>query len=464
MSSILHGGKSMRLRRIVHLIAVVVVSLLFSSCSLLSLFQERDDFIRVQGTQFIYHGSPYYFAGTNMWYGCYLGSPGSTGDRPRLLRELDSLRAHDIENLRILAASEESAIRRSVKPAIQRAPGIVDDSLLQGLDFLLAEMAKRQMHAVLYLGNYWEWSGGFSQYNVWTGDSTVDPENKAQGWAAFMDFSATFYWKPKAMQLYRNYVRMIVTRRNTVSGRLYSEDPTIMSWQLVNEPRPGRDEPGVKNLPAFYRWIDQTAAFIHSLDGNHLVNAGSEGTVGTLGSEEYFLKAYQTANIDYLNLHLWPLNWGWFDPKRWDETLPSTEAKAIAYFNRHMAVARKLRKPIVLDEFGLGRNGGEFLPGTPTTARDEYYQLILQTLEDSARAGAPIAGSNFWAWGGEGRAQHPDGMWEKGDSFVGDPPQEPQGRNSIFISDTSTLRIITKHARDMMRIEEEGVRIASKDR
>jgi mannan endo-1,4-beta-mannosidase len=444
--------------------AIGVVSLILSSCSFIALLHEREDFISIRGTQFILNGTPYYYAGTNMWYGCYLGSPGPTGDRPRLLRELDSLKAHDIENLRILAASEESAIRRSVKPAIQRAPGVVDDSLLQGLDFVLAEMAKRQMHAVLYLGNYWEWSGGFSQYNVWTGDSTVDPENKAQGWSAFMDFSATFYWKPKAMQLYRNYVRMIVKRRNTVNGRLYSEDPTIMSWQLVNEPRPGRDEPGVKNLPAFYRWIDETAAFIHSLDSNHLVNAGSEGTVGTLGSEEYFLKAYQTPNIDYLNLHLWPLNWGWFDPKRWEETLPSTETKAIAYFNRHMALARKLVKPIVMDEFGLGRNGGEFLPGTPTTARDQYYELILQTLEDSALAGAPIAGSNFWAWGGEGHARHLDGMWQKGDSFVGDPPQEPQGRNSIFISDTSTLRIITQHARNMMRIATENPLVVSKDR
>jgi mannan endo-1,4-beta-mannosidase len=105
-----------------------------------------------------------------------------------------------------------------------------------------------------------------------------------------------------------------------------------------------------------------------------------------------------------------------------------------------------------MDEFGLGRNGGEILPGTPTTARDQYYRLICGVLEDSARAGAPIAGSNFWAWGGEGCAQHPDGMWRPGDSFVGDPPQEPQGRNSIFVSDTSTLGIITRHAMNMRRI------------
>ena len=436
------------------LIALGITAILFASCSFLSTEHQQEDFIRISGTRFIHRGAPYHYAGTNMWYGCYLGSPGSTGNRPRLLRELDSLNLFGIANLRVLAASEESAIRRSVKPAIQRAAGVLDDSLLQGLDFLLAEMAKRDMHAVLYLGNYWEWSGGFSQYNVWTGGHTVDPEDTSQGWSAFMDFSATFYSNAKAMELFRQFVRRIITRTNTVNHRVYADDPTIMSWQLVNEPRPGRDgEHGAKNLPAFYRWIEETASFIHALDSNHLVCSGSEGTVGTLKSEEYFLRAFQTHHLDYLNFHLWPLNWGWFDPAAWEKTLPQTEKNAVAYINQHIGLARTLSKPIVMDEFGLGRDGGMILPGTPTLARNRYFRLICSVLEDSARAGAPIAGSNFWAWGGEGSAQHPDGMWRQGDPFVGDPPQEPQGRNSVFVSDTSTLRIIRDHARAMLTLE-----------
>lgn len=432
---------------------VCLIVILFPSCSFLSSVDHRDDFIRVSGTTFVLRGMPYYYAGTNMWYGAYLGSPGSTGDRPRLLRELDALQSLGFTNLRICAATEESAIRRSVKPAFQRAPGVVDDSLLQGLDFLLAEMGKRKMHAVLYLGNYWEWSGGFSQYNVWTGQETVDPEDTTKGWHAFMDFSATFYTNPKAMAMYRDYVRLLVTRRNSVTGVPYAADPTIMSWQLVNEPRPGRDgATGEQNLPAFYAWVEETARYIHQLDTNHLVNAGSEGIVGTLQNEEYYRRAYATPGIDYLNLHLWPLNWGWFKPQAWEETLPETEKNAVAYINRHMPLARSLGKPIVMDEFGLGRDGGDIRPGTPTRARDRYYRLICSVLEDSARAGAPIAGSNFWAWGGEGAAHHPDGMWRAGDSFVGDPPQEPQGRNSVFISDTTTLRVLSEHAKAMRKM------------
>jgi mannan endo-1,4-beta-mannosidase len=169
----------------------------------------------------------------------------------------------------------------------------------------------------------------------------------------------------------RDYIRMIVGRINSVNGRAYAEDPTIMSWQLANEPRPGPDdETGRANLPAFYRWLDETAQYIKSLDTNHLVSSGSEGTVGTLKSEECYRAAYNVPSIDYLNFHVWPLNWGWFDPTRIAETYPSTVENVKAYIAMHLRLARELNKPITMEEFGLGRDQGDFRPGTPTTARD----------------------------------------------------------------------------------------------
>jgi mannan endo-1,4-beta-mannosidase len=223
-----------------------------------------------------------------------------------------------------------------------------------------------------------------------------------------------------------------------------------MAWQLANEPRPGREAvAGPVTIDAFVRWIDSSARYIHELDPHHLVCAGSEGLAGTLHSSELYTRAYSSPWIDYLNCHLWPLNWGWYDPTRAEETLPSTMEKATAYINDHIRLARVLRKPLVMDEFGLGRDGGLIQPEVTTGARDRYFTHIVGVIEDSARAGAPIAGSNVWAWGGEGRALHADGMWQPGDPFVGDPPQEPQGRNSIFVTDTPTIDILTHHARVM---------------
>jgi len=35
---------------------------------------------------------------------------------------------------------------------------------------------------------------------------------------------------------FKNYVKKIINRRNTITGVLYRDDPTIMAWDLANEP------------------------------------------------------------------------------------------------------------------------------------------------------------------------------------------------------------------------------------
>ncbi|MCF8266395.1 MAG: mannanase, partial [Melioribacteraceae bacterium] len=96
-------------------ITLLFVSIIvFQACS--GLFTGGNEFVSVSGHQFVKDGKPYYFMGTNFWYGCYLGSPGETGDRERLIRELDFLVENNITNLRVLASSEESSIKNSLKP------------------------------------------------------------------------------------------------------------------------------------------------------------------------------------------------------------------------------------------------------------------------------------------------------------------------------------------------------------
>ena len=90
-----------------------------------------------------------------MWYAAYLGSSSKVGDRARLAKELDTLKAMGVNNLRVLAVSEKSDINSSVKPATTNGFGNYDESLLQGLDYLLVELAKRDMTVVLYFNNFW---------------------------------------------------------------------------------------------------------------------------------------------------------------------------------------------------------------------------------------------------------------------------------------------------------------------
>ncbi|MDO3387553.1 cellulase family glycosylhydrolase [Gilvimarinus sp. SDUM040013] len=407
--------------------------------------EKSSGFVRVEGTEFVLNGEPYHYVGANMWYGAYLGAPQG-GDRERLLKELDLLADKGVTNLRVLAASEDSTLMRAVKPAIvENENGDLNENLLLGLDFLLAEMAKRDMKAVLYLNNFWQWSGGMSQYVAWfTGNEVLDPDVIGK-WDPFMQNSAMFYRLPEAQKLYRKVIERIVTRTNTVTEKPYSADPTIMSWQLANEPRPGSDADGRPFYPAFAEWVDTTAGFIKALAPQQLVSTGNEGAMGTLGDADLFERSHASDNVDYLTFHMWIKNWSWYDATQPEATFSTAKARATDYINTHVAIANRLNKPIVLEEFGVERDGGKFTRADSTQYRDSFYRFVFDAIEHDQQAQGPFAGSNFWAWGGFGQTQREDFMWQPGDDFFGDPPQEAQGLNSVFASDASTLSIINQH-------------------
>ena len=412
-------------------------------------------FVTVEDGRFALDGAPYCFVGANLWYGAYLGADTAYGDRARLERELDRLRAHGVTNLRVLGASEASPSRNALRTTFRGAGDDYDADLLAGLDYLLDALARRGMHAVIFLNNFWEWSGGMGAYLYWTnGGEFVDLGDPAHPWPAFPDFTAAFYESEAANALFRDYVRALVTRTNTVNGRRYAEDAAIMAWQLANEPRPGyRNELGFSRLPAYYRWIADTAGLIRSLDPNHLVSIGSEGTMGCLQDETCFLEAHRVEGIDYLTFHMWPKNWSWFDASDPVATFAATQERAEAYIAAHLGYAGRLGKPIVLEEFGLERDGGAFDPAAPTTLRDRFYAQVFGHVERSQAGGGPFAGTNFWTWGGDGRAQHADYRWRDGDTdYTGDPPQEAQGLNSVFAGDASTLALLRRHAGELERL------------
>lgn len=406
-------------------------------------------FVTVDGTRFILEGEPYTFIGTNMWFGAYLGSTSKEyGDRERLVKELDLLKSLGITNLRILGASERSPLRDAMRPAISHKGVVEQEDILVGLDFMLAEMAKRDMKAVIFLNNFWEWSGGMATYLSWVKNGEiVDMADPEKPWPAFARFTAEFYSNDKAKQLFNNYIKTLLERKNSITGKLYRYDPTIMSWQLANEPRPGDGQESEKNLPAYYDWIKETAALIKSLAPYQLVSVGSEGTMGCLGMAECVINAHKKTNIDYFTFHMWLKNWGWFDVKKPAETYGEAISLASEYIESHLTMAEELNMPAVLEEFGLERDNGEFSPAATTHYRDKYYTFVFEKMIESINKDGPFAGANFWAWGGYGKAMHDDAKWRKGDkAFVGDPPQEPQGLNSVFVTDVSTLKILVNYS------------------
>ena len=423
---------------------IPMISRFLTFSALVLLFSVRmaaqPEFVKAEGGHFTFGGKPYYYIGANYWYGAIIASPGKYGDRERLLRELDFMKRNGINNLRIQAGAEgpDNEPYR-VTPSLQTAPGKYNDEILDGLDFLLAEMGKRGQHAILFLNNSWDWSGGFAQYLNWNGYGPIPyPMIKPNTWPQFMSFSAQFLHCDNCKDQFFNHIKFILNRTNRYTGKKYTDDPAIMTWEIGNEPRAFSTE----NLPALEQYVKETAAVIRAIDKNHLITTGTEGQWGCENSLEAFEKIHALPQIDYLTMHIWPKNWSWLDVKDIAGSLEKSIANTNKYIDDQIAVARRLGKPIVLEEFGLPRDFHGYTLDEKTSCRDKYYTNAFEKVTDHCKRKDVLAGCNFWGFAGEGRPAHL--FWVKGDNYLGDPPNEEQGLNSVFNTD-STITVIASY-------------------
>lgn len=426
------------MRTIRSILIIAFSLLLFSACA------ENDSihFVTVKDGKFYVGDKQYCYVGTNFWYGAILGSQGEGGNRERLIKELDFMKEIGINNLRILVGGDgPDGIPTRIEPTLQKEPGIYNDEILDGLDWLLAEMSKRNMYAVLYMNNSWEWSGGYSQYLEWAGHG-IAPIPAIDGWNTFTEYVKQYATSEESHRLFTNHVEYIVTRTNRYTGVKYTDDPTIMSWQIGNEPRAFSNE----NKEPYTKWMAAVASQIKSLDKNHLVSTGNEGKAGSEDDITLYEKVHSNPNIDYMTIHIWPFNWGWVNKETLGTNLDKAIANTRAYIDEHLEVAARYKKPVVLEEYGFPRDGFAFQPGSPTSSRDRYYEATFSYIYDNMQSGGLFAGCNFWGWGGFAAVANDHTFWKKGDDYTGDPAQEEQGLNSVFSADESTITIIKKYS------------------
>ena len=452
-----------------------LLALLVSSCT--SGQQEQVNYVTVKDGKFYQGDKEYRYVGANFWYGAILASEGRGGNRERLVQELDDMLAVGIDNVRVLVGGDgREGIPSHISPKLQLEPGVYNDTILLGLDYLMNELEKRDMKAVLYFNNAWEWSGGYGAYLDWVGFSgdvyssdgqgTPGPDGRLlkhfdrtpvpsyDGWYEYMQYAGNFVLNDSAKALAANHVRNIVTRVNSITGKPYTESPAIMSWEIANEPRAFVNDSLHK--AKFVEWIDEQSTLIKSLDPNHLVTTGSEGRNGCEEDMELFNAIHTLPNIDYACIHIWPNNWGWLGKFNQNYDADKTIAadapdpivdmvgvaceKTLAYIDEAYSYMQKAGRPMVLEEFGYPRDRFLFTPGSPTKGRDAYYKYVFGIIRDSGK----IAGCNIWGWGG--RANVKNIIWQPYDDYVCDPAQEEQGLNSVFACDTTTLNIIREMA------------------
>eukprot|EP01018_Ginkgo_biloba_P023225 Gb_20498 [translate_table: standard] len=110
--------------------------------------------------------------------------------------------------------------------ALQTSPGVYDEQVFQALDFVVSEAQKHGIRLILSLANNCVNFGGKAQYVQWA-------RNAGQSLSSDDDF----FTNPTAKGYYKNHVKAVLTRVNSVTGIAYKDDATIFAWELMNEPR-----------------------------------------------------------------------------------------------------------------------------------------------------------------------------------------------------------------------------------
>ncbi|CAL4948310.1 unnamed protein product [Urochloa decumbens] len=349
-----------------------------------------DGFVRVQGTRFVLNGNPFFANGFNAYWLMSLGA--DPAQRGKVTSALSQAAAAGLSVARTWAFSDGGGSN-----ALQYSPGRYNENTFQGLDFVLSEARKHGIKMILSLVNSYDSFGGRKQYVQWA---------REQGQSIGSDDE--FFTNPVAKGFYKNHIKTVLTRKNTITGVAYKDDPTIMAWELMNEPRCPSDLSG-RTLQS---WITEMAAHAKSIDAAHLLEAGLEGFYGAPSSPSKNPSGYQlgtdfVANnrapgIDFATVHAYPDQW-----------LPGLDAASQLRFlggwlDAHIADARRLLgKPLLVAEFGKSRRDPGY--GYGDAQRDAVYGMVYGKVYQSARAGGPAAGALFWQLLAEGMDSYGDG-------------------------------------------------------
>jgi mannan endo-1,4-beta-mannosidase len=154
----------------------------------------------------------------------------------------------------------------SVKDPIMPDFGKYDESALRRVDLMLAAAAQNGIRIIMVLSNYWPFLGGTQ---AWVDRALGKGKDKE-----------LFYSDSSIRSKFKDWVKKLVTRTNTITGQKYADDPTILSWELQNEPRTSsryEQSKGKKPGKIICDWVNEMASYVKSLDSNHLVTVGDEG-------------------------------------------------------------------------------------------------------------------------------------------------------------------------------------------
>ncbi|HXM33665.1 MAG TPA: cellulase family glycosylhydrolase, partial [Pyrinomonadaceae bacterium] len=371
----------------------------------------RPGFVHIRGGRFMIDGRPFRFAGANV---AVIYGDEERARMPETMRQAAQAGARVV---RIWAFGEsgtddgpQTGIARNgwlhVNP-FRRGPEEWNEAAFVSLDRAIAEAPRHNLRVQLCLGNWWRDTGGVVRYLSWAGLTAAADESQPFGING--EQAMLFYSNETTRRLYREHLQRIAARRNTVTGVLYRDDPTIFAYELMNEAQAVTGRWTQRRA-----WIAEMSAYLKSLDPDHLIAPGDWGYRTAVERREW-LADHSLPKIDYCDVHLYPRD-------DHDSFVDSPTALREFVENR-VAAAYSLGKPLVFGEFGMS------VGGYNKFSQADWYRAYF---EANAREGA--AGAMFWIL-------TPDGNRDYGVSFS-TPRDAPlsaalNGASQLFASSAS---------------------------
>lgn len=332
----------------------------------------NDQFVRQRGGRFFVGQKPFRFVGANV------ALMYRDEDRARMPETLRQAAQAGIKVVRVWAFGEGGP--NDVRPmadfedwprhhSFRLAPGQWNEDAFVHLDKVIAEAAKNNIYVQLCLTNWWRDTGGVTQYLRWAGIN--DAADDSYKFGINNEKAILFYSNPETRRLYREHLEKLATRRNTITGVVYRDDPTIFGWELMNEAQVITGRWAERRA-----WFAEMSAYLKSLDPNHMITPGAWGYRSSSERREWLVD-HALPTIDYCDVHSYP---------RDDHDSFVDSPKALKEFIENRAAAAfSIKKPLVLGEFGMG------VEGYKGASQVEWYKAFF---DGNARAGA--AGTMFW--------------------------------------------------------------------
>lgn len=238
-----------------------------------------------------------------------------------------------------------------------------DELALTQLDRAIYLAAQRNIRLILTLENYCKDFGGVPSYMKRFG----------------LGSAAEFYRDGRCRSVYREWVERIVTRTNLFTGLEYCDEPAILAWELMNEPRCVRTLDGEEIL---LRWIAEMTQAIRIMAPKQLIAVGDEGFFHCNHAKSWLYDGSQGVNceaileldtVDFGTYHLY-IDQGW-----------ATESDAAAFGQRwireHIEAGRRANKPVLLEEFGVA---------LPPEVRAQLYTEWMYEVNEQGGLGAIV--------------------------------------------------------------------------